>query len=132
MVAVEKIHQGIPAKIRLGDLNPGQQVLDTEVKLIHTGIRMAAYNTLVTIAPEIRTNTGYRRANQEAHALMYQMFNQSGTSWLVGLVAGHLSGLGDEYHQREEALPPMVIKGCSRRCCIPVRDHIHQSDFNGR
>ncbi|MEV8182927.1 putative transposase [Specibacter sp. NPDC078692] len=78
LAAAEKIHQGIPAKIRLGDLNPGQQVLDTEVKMIHTGIRMAAYNTAMTIAREIRTNTGYRRAKQEAHALMRQMFHQSG------------------------------------------------------
>ena len=78
LVAAEKIHQGIPAKIRLGDLNPGQQVLDTETKMIHTGIRMAAYNTAMTIAREIRTNTGYKRANQEAHALMRQIFNQTG------------------------------------------------------
>ncbi|MHA7178299.1 putative transposase [Arthrobacter sp. Sr24] len=78
LVAAEKIHQGIPAKVRLGDLNPGQQVLDTEVKLIHTGIRMAAFNTAMTIAREIRTNTSYKRANQEAHTLMRQIFNQSG------------------------------------------------------
>ncbi|WP_171814372.1 helix-turn-helix domain-containing protein [Arthrobacter dokdonensis] len=78
LIAAEKAHKKIPAKLRLGDLNPGQQVLDTEVKLIHTGIRMAAYNTAMTIAREIRTNTGYKRANQEAHALMRQMFNQTG------------------------------------------------------
>lgn len=76
--AAEKVHKSIPAKVRLGDLNPGQQVLDTEVKLIHHGIRMAAYNTAMSIAREIRTNTGYRRANQEAHALMRQAFNQPG------------------------------------------------------
>ncbi|MBP2411528.1 transposase-like protein [Arthrobacter stackebrandtii] len=78
LIAAEKTHKKIPAKLRLGDLNPGQQVLDIEVKLIHTAIRMAAYNTAMTIAREIRTNTGYRRANQEAHALMRQIFNQSG------------------------------------------------------
>ncbi|MEO8222211.1 MAG: putative transposase [Specibacter sp.] len=78
LIAAEKARKKIPAKLRLGELNPGQQVLDTEVKLIHTGIRMAAYNTAMTIAREIRTNTGYRRANQEAHALMRQMFNQPG------------------------------------------------------
>ncbi len=78
LIAAEKAHKKIPAKLRLGDLNPGQQVLDTEVKMIHTGIRMAAYNTSMTIAREIRTNTGYRRATQEAHALMRQMFNQPG------------------------------------------------------
>ncbi|WP_427016418.1 putative transposase [Pseudarthrobacter sp. P1] len=78
LIAAEKAHKKIPAKLRLGELNPGQQVLDTETKLIHTGIRMAAYNTAMTIAREIRTNTGYRRATQEAHALMRQMFNQTG------------------------------------------------------
>jgi hypothetical protein len=78
LIAAEKAHKKIPAKLRLGDLNPGQQVLDTETKLIHTAIRMAAYNTAMTIVREIRTNTGYRRANQEAHALMRQIFNQSG------------------------------------------------------
>ncbi len=78
LIAAEKAHKAISAKLRLGDLNPGQQVLDTEIKLIHTGIRMAAYNTAMAIAREIRTNTGYKRANQEAHALMRQAFNQGG------------------------------------------------------
>ena len=78
LVAAEKNHKAIPAKLRLGELNPGQQVLDTETKLIHHGIRMAAYNTAMTIAREIRTNTGYRRAGQEAHALARQAFNQTG------------------------------------------------------
>ena len=50
LIAAEKARKKIPAKLRLGELNPGQQVLDTEVKLIHTGIRMAAYNTAMTIA----------------------------------------------------------------------------------
>lgn len=76
--AAEKVHKSIPAKVRIGDLNPGQQVLDTETKLVHHGIRMAAYNTAVTIAREIRTNTGYKRAGQEAHALMRQALHQSG------------------------------------------------------
>ncbi|MGN5734291.1 putative transposase [Arthrobacter psychrochitiniphilus] len=78
LIAAEKAHKVIPAKLRLGELNPGQQVLDTETKLIHTGIRMAAYHTAMTIAREIRTNTGYRRANQEAHDLIRQIFNQPG------------------------------------------------------
>ncbi|MCU6480085.1 putative transposase [Arthrobacter sp. A2-55] len=78
LIAAEKTHKAIPAKLRLGDPNPGQQVLDTETKLIHHGIRMAAYNTAMSIAREIRTNTGYRRATQEAHALMRQALNQTG------------------------------------------------------
>ncbi|MGP9504036.1 putative transposase [Specibacter sp. AOP5-B1-6] len=59
------------------------------MKLIHTGIRMAAYNTAMTIAREIRTNTGYKRANQEAHALMRQMFHQRGD--IDTTVPGHLT-----------------------------------------
>ncbi|MDJ0315340.1 putative transposase [Arthrobacter sp. H35-D1] len=78
LIQAEKIHKRIPAKVRIGDLNPGQQVLDTETKMIHTGIRMAAYNTAMSLAREIRTNTGYKRANQEAHALMRQMLNHPG------------------------------------------------------
>ena len=78
LTAAEKAHKKIPAKIRLGKLAPGQQVLDTEVKLVHTGIRMAAYNTAMTIAREIRTNTGYKRAGNEAHALARLAFAQSG------------------------------------------------------
>ncbi|MDJ0315530.1 putative transposase [Arthrobacter sp. H35-D1] len=78
LIEAEKAHKKIPAKIMLGKLSPGQQVLDTEVKLIHTGIRMAAYNTAMTIAREIRTNTGYAKASNEAHALMRQAFDQSG------------------------------------------------------
>ncbi|WP_170133150.1 hypothetical protein [Arthrobacter livingstonensis] len=39
---------------------------------------MVAYNIAMTIAREIRTYTGYRRAQQEAPALMRQVINQSG------------------------------------------------------
>lgn len=47
------------------------------MKLIHTGIRTAVYNTAMTIAREVRTNTGYKRASQNAHAIMRQMLNQT-------------------------------------------------------
>ncbi|MFQ4150619.1 putative transposase [Arthrobacter sp. LAPM80] len=74
----EAAHKAIPAKLPLGDLAPGQQVLDTETKVIHHSIRMAAFNTMMTLAREIRTNTGYKRGNHEAHALIRQAFHQSG------------------------------------------------------
>ncbi|WP_427006393.1 putative transposase [Pseudarthrobacter sp. H2] len=74
----EAAHAGIPARVRLGDLAPSRQVLDTEVKLITHAIRMAAYNAAMTIAWEIRTNTGYKRAADETPALMRQAFNQPG------------------------------------------------------
>ena len=36
-------HQAIPARLPLAEVNPGQQVLDTETKLIHHAIRIAAF-----------------------------------------------------------------------------------------
>ncbi|WP_207346458.1 helix-turn-helix domain-containing protein [Arthrobacter sp. E3] len=76
--AAEAAHRAIPARLPLGDLNPGQQVLDTQVKLITHGIRMAAYNTMMTLAREIRTNTGYARAADEAHTLIRSVLSASG------------------------------------------------------
>ena len=43
----------------------------------------------MTIAREIRTNTDYARANQEAHALTRQAFNQGGD--IDTTVRGHLT-----------------------------------------
>ncbi|MET3205166.1 prepilin-type processing-associated H-X9-DG protein [Arthrobacter sp. UYEF6] len=74
----EAAHQKIPVRVTLGELSPGQQVLDTETKLITHAIRMAAFNTATTLAREIRTNTGYARATEEAHALARQALTGSG------------------------------------------------------
>ncbi len=38
-------HQALPARLPLAQVHPGQQVLDTETKLIHHAIRIAAFNT---------------------------------------------------------------------------------------
>ena len=63
-------HQAIPARLPLAEVNPGQQVLDTETKLIHHAIRIAAFNTTRSLARAIVTDTGYTRADDEAHTLM--------------------------------------------------------------
>jgi prepilin-type processing-associated H-X9-DG protein len=76
--AAEAAHKKLPARLPLGELAPGQQVLDTQVKLITHAIRMAAYNTMMTLAREIRTNTGYKRAAEEAHALVRSALASSG------------------------------------------------------
>ncbi|MET3808954.1 putative transposase [Arthrobacter sp. UYEF3] len=76
--AAEASHQGIPARVRLGDLAPGQQVLDTETKLLSHAVRMAAFNTATTLDREARTNTGYARAAEEAHTLVRQALTGSG------------------------------------------------------
>ncbi|BAS08676.1 hypothetical protein AHiyo4_20980 [Arthrobacter sp. Hiyo4] len=39
---------------------------------------MAAFNTATTLAREIRTNTGYARATEEAHTLARQALTGSG------------------------------------------------------
>ncbi len=74
----EAAHRCIPARLPLGEIAPGQQVLDTQVKLITHGIRMAAYNTMMTLAREIRTNTSYARATEEAHTLIRTVLKSSG------------------------------------------------------
>jgi hypothetical protein len=71
-------HQAIPARLPLAAVHPGQQVLDTETKLIHHAIRIAAYNTAQSLARAIITNTGYTRADDEAHALIRTALADSG------------------------------------------------------
>ena len=57
---------------------PGQQVLDTQTKLITHAIRIAAFNTATTLARAIRVHTSYAPANREAHALIRQALTGSG------------------------------------------------------
>ncbi|MDQ6738804.1 MAG: helix-turn-helix domain-containing protein [Actinomycetota bacterium] len=76
--AAQAAHRAIPARVPLGDIAPGQQILETETKLLSHAIRMAAFNTASTLAREIRTNTGYARGDDEAHALIRQALTSSG------------------------------------------------------
>jgi transposase len=71
-------HRAVPARLRLGQVNPGQQVLDIQTKLISHAIRMAAFNTATALARDIRVHTGYARANHEAHTLIRQALTGSG------------------------------------------------------
>jgi hypothetical protein len=71
-------HTAIPARLPLSQVNPGQQVLDTETKLIHHAIRIAAFNTAQSLARAILTATGYTRANDEAHTLIRTALTGSG------------------------------------------------------
>lgn len=78
LVAARALHRGTPTRVRLGDLAPGQQVLDTETKLIYHAIKIAAFNTTTAIARDIRINTGYARADQEAYTLTRQILTAVG------------------------------------------------------
>jgi transposase len=71
-------HRAIPARLRLGQVNPGQQVLDIQTKLISHAIRIAAFNTATALARDVRVHTGYARANHEAHTLIRQALTGSG------------------------------------------------------
>jgi transposase-like protein len=71
-------HRAIPARLPLGQVNPGQQVLDIQTKLITHALRIAAFNTATALARAIRVHTGYARANHEAHALVRQALTGSG------------------------------------------------------
>jgi len=74
----QETHQGIPARLPLGQVAPGQQVLDIQTKLITHAIRIAAFNTATTLARAVRVTPGNARANHEAHALIRQALTGSG------------------------------------------------------
>ena len=76
--AARTAHAAVPARVRLGDLAPGQVVLDTETKLIHHAIKIAAFNTTTAIARDVRLHTSYARAAQEAYTLTRQVLTQTG------------------------------------------------------
>lgn len=78
LAAAEQVHQDTPARLPLGQVNPGQQVLDTQVKLITHAIKIAAFNTSTALARDLRIHTGYARANKEAHTLIRHVLTHSG------------------------------------------------------
>lgn len=74
--AARQAAAGIPARIRLGDLSPHMQRLETEVKQITHAIRMAAYNTQTAMAAALHGH--YSRADDEAYALIREALQTSG------------------------------------------------------
>ncbi len=74
----QETHRAIPARLPLGQVAPGQQVLDIQTKLITHAIRIAAFNTATALARAVRVHTSYARANREAHALIRQALTGSG------------------------------------------------------
>ena len=88
-------HQAIPHGYRLLQVHPGQQVLDTETKLIHHAIRIAAFNTAQSLARAIVTGTGYTRGNDEADTLIRTALAGSGD-----IIPDH-----DTLHIRLDPLP---------------------------
>lgn len=73
-----KHHAATPARLPLGQVSPGQQVLDVETKLLTHAIRIAAFNTITALVRDLRVHTGYARAADEAHTLIRQALTGTG------------------------------------------------------
>ena len=105
-------HQAIPARVPLAEVNPGQQVLDTETKLIHHAIRIAAFNTAQSLARAILTGTGYTRADDEAHTLIRTALAGSGD-----IIPDH-----DTLHIRLDPLPAPRHTAAIDELCQALND----------
>lgn len=71
-------HAHTPTRVPLGRLSPHQQVLDVETKLLTHAVKMAAFNTITTLARHIRLHTSYARADQEAYTLARHVLTHTG------------------------------------------------------
>ena len=105
-------HQAIPARLPLAQVHPGQQVLDTETKLIHHAIRIAAFNTAQSLARAILTDTGYTRGDDEAHTLI--------RTALAG--SGDIIPDGDTLHIRLDPLPAPRHTAAIDELCQALND----------
>ena len=105
-------HQAIPARLPLAQLHPGQQVLDTETKLIHHAIRIAAFNTAQSLARTITADTGYTRAEDEAHTLI--------RTALAG--SGDIIPDRDTLHIRLDPLPAPRHTAAINELCAALND----------
>ncbi|HET9556584.1 MAG TPA: hypothetical protein VFS70_05540, partial [Actinomycetota bacterium] len=88
-------HRATPTRLPLGQVRPGQQILDTETKLLTHAIRMAAFNTQTMLARTITASTGYRKAGNEAHALVRTALTGTGD---IAPAAGQLHIRLDPLH----------------------------------
>ena len=77
LAQASKEYQAIAAKLPLGEVNPGQQVLESELKQVLHAFRMAAYNVMM-LATQVRTQTGLKAASNEAHVFVRQALKLSG------------------------------------------------------
>lgn len=78
LAQADEVYQSIPGRLPLGEVNPGQQVLESEMKQLLHGFRMAAYNASMILATEVRTNTGFKAAVTQAHAFVRQVLTHTG------------------------------------------------------
>ncbi|WP_431711861.1 putative transposase [Glutamicibacter uratoxydans] len=73
----EAAYKKIPTRLPLGEVNPGQLVLDTELKQLMHAFRMAAYNVSMMLATEVRVHTSLK-AHNYTHQFVRQALTGSG------------------------------------------------------
>lgn len=78
LAAAEETNRATPARLPLGQVNPGQQLLENETKLLTHAVKIAAFNTSTALARDLRIYTGYARAEDEAHTLIRQVLTHTG------------------------------------------------------
>ena len=78
LAQASKDYQAVVAKLPLGEVNPGQQVLESELKQVLHAFRMAAYNVMMMLATQVRTQTGLKAASNEAHVFVRQALKLTG------------------------------------------------------
>ena len=78
LATAQTVNAATPTRLPLGEVNPGQQLLEVETKLVTHAVRIAAFNTITSLARDLRVHTGYARAADEAHTLISQALQQSG------------------------------------------------------
>ena len=78
LATAQTVNAATPTRLPLDQVNPGQQLLDIETKLVTHAIRIAAFNTITALARDLRLHTSYARATEEAHTLISQALQQSG------------------------------------------------------
>jgi hypothetical protein len=74
----QQVNRATPTRLPLAQVNPGQQILETQTKLITHAVKIAAYRVTTTLARDIRLNTSYARAGDEAHTLARQILTHTG------------------------------------------------------
>ena len=78
LATAQQANRATPARLPLAQVNPGQQILDVQTKLITHAVKIAAYRVMTALARDIRLNTTYARAGDEAHTLARALLTHTG------------------------------------------------------
>ena len=78
LATAQETNKATPARLPLAQVNPGQQILETETKLLTHAVKIAAFRTMTALARDIRLNTTYTRTGDKAHTLARQILTHTG------------------------------------------------------